>query len=233
MRFRVIDIETTGAEPSEIIEIAAVDVVTDGARWFAEPPRARLFRPLGPISFHAMAVHHLTPDDFGDATPCCEPELLAEFVRAGERPDYFVAHNASFERQHIPGGATLGAPWLCTVKAARAVWEGAPGYSNQVLRYWRGLRLDPALAMPPHRAAPDAWVTAHLLIDMLAGRSAAELVALHDAPPAMNRMPFGRHKGKDWADVPKDYLAWMTGQTDMDPVAVERARLELARRAPA
>jgi len=36
-----------------------------------------------------------------------------------------------------------------------------------VLRYWRNLVLDPALAMPPHRAGPDAYVTACLLAELL------------------------------------------------------------------
>ncbi len=43
---------------------------------------------------------------------------------------------------------------------AMHVWPDAPRHSNQVLRYWRNLVLDNALAMLPHRAGPDAWVTA-------------------------------------------------------------------------
>lgn len=47
MRLRVIDIETSGGSPSEIIEIAAVDVVSHLDGWKAEPPRAQCFKPLG------------------------------------------------------------------------------------------------------------------------------------------------------------------------------------------
>ena len=50
-------------------------------------------------------------------------------------------------------------------------------HSNQVLRYWLGLRLDADLAMPPHRAGPDAYVTAHLLLRMMALASVEQMIA--------------------------------------------------------
>ena len=66
MRLRVVDLETTGGDRSaEIIEVGVVDVVREGDHaWRALPPVSKLFRPRGEISFHAMAVHHLTPEDF-------------------------------------------------------------------------------------------------------------------------------------------------------------------------
>jgi exodeoxyribonuclease X len=176
MRLRVIDIETTGASPSEIIEIAAVDVVRHGAGWAAEAPRSLLFRPRGEIAVHAMAIHHLTPADFSDGMEPCSQVALRRFLWAPGPADALVAHNAAFERAHIDPAATGALAWICTLKAARAVWPGAPGYANQVLRYWRGLRLDPDRAMPPHRAAPDAWVTAHILIDLLNEASVSDLI---------------------------------------------------------
>jgi exodeoxyribonuclease X len=76
MRLRVIDVETSGGKPSEIIEIAALDVVANNQCWIAEPPRSALLRPRGTISFHAMAIHHLTPDHFdADTPPCCDAIL--------------------------------------------------------------------------------------------------------------------------------------------------------------
>lgn len=165
MIFRVIDIETTGTPQSEVIEIAAVDVLRTTDGWVVGPPRSRLFRPQGEISVHAMAIHHLTMADL-DGVGSATDEAIAAFVLEGPAPDVLVAHNADFERRHLER-ATGSIPWLCTVKAARELWPGAPGYGNQVLRYWRRLQLEPALAMPAHRAAPDAWVTAHILIDLL------------------------------------------------------------------
>jgi exodeoxyribonuclease X len=229
MRLRVIDIETSGGQPSEIIEIAAVDVVGDSEGWIAEPPRSRLFAPRGEISCHAMAVHHLTLDDFDAGAAPCSEAALRDFLWAAERPDALAAHNAAFERQHISAAVTDALPWICTLKAARHAWPEAPGHSNQVLRYWRALKLDPALAMPPHRAAPDAWVTAHILMDLLTSVSVEEL--LTPRPP--RRVPFGRYRGQDWTAPPADYLTWIIGEPEMAREVVARARAELVARGTA
>ena len=233
MRLRVIDIETSGGSPSEIIEIAAVDVVRMGDRWIAEPPRSRLFRPMGGISVHAMAIHHLTDEDFGDDMEACSDGLLQAFLEESGRPDFLVAHNAAFEARHITATATGDLRWLCTVRAARQAWVDAPGHSNQVLRYWRCLRLDPAFAMPPHRAAPDAWVTAHILIDLLRAHPIKTLIEWSDVSRGLERMPFGKHRGKAWADVPADYLTWIVGQSEMSADVLTGAQAEMTRRDPA
>ena len=229
MKFRVVDIETTGGDLSEILEIAVVDVVQTGSGWLAEPPRAKLFRPSGPISFHTMAIHHITLADIPAGAAPCSPDVLAEFLGA-DRIDCLVAHNADFERRHIGDGAPADIPWLCTVKAARAVWPDAPGYANQVLRYWRGLQLDPQLAMPPHRAGPDAWVTAHILIDLLHASSPEDLLNRQSDTRRSKAVSFGRYKGRAWSDVPTDYLDWILSCQNMDLAIVERSKAELAHR---
>jgi len=233
MRLRVIDIETSGGEPSEIIEIAAVDVVAGIGGWTAEPPRSALFRPRGPISVHAMAIHHLTPAHLASEAAPCDDAALGAFLSSGGRPDALVAHNAAFERQHITPGVTGRLPWICTLKAARNAWPDAPGHANQVLRYWRGLDLDPALAMPPHRAGPDAWVTAHLLIDLLRTVSVEQLLAWTGAPRRLDRIPFGRWRGQPWSAAPSSYLDWLAGEPDMAQDVAARARTELAGRVAA
>jgi exodeoxyribonuclease X len=232
MRLRVVDLETTGGDRnSEIIEVGFVDVVRDGDGWRALPPVTRLFRPKGEISVHAMAVHHLTPEDFCDADPHCDEYALREMF--AEPADVMVAHSARFERAFIADTATGGLPWICTVRSAKAVWPQAPGHSNQVLRYWRGLRLDPALANPAHRAGPDAWVTAHLLLDLLKEASVEQMIEWTREPRRLERIPFGKHRGKPWAEPPDDYLRWMASQLDMDVDVVAAARQELERRAVA
>lgn len=231
MRLRVVDLETTGGDRSaEIIEVGIVDVTADGAGcWVASPPVSKLFRPRGPISVHAMAVHHLTLEDFCEADPHCDEYALREMF--AEPADVMVAHSARFERGFIADTATGGLPWICTVRASKQVWPEAPGHSNQVLRYWRGLRLDPARALPAHRAGPDAWVTAHILIDLLKAATVEQMLAWTAEPRRLARIPFGKHRGRAWAEAPDDYLRWMAGQGEMDAEVVAAARQELDRRA--
>ena len=116
------------------------------------------------------------------------------------------------------------------MKVALRIWPDAPGHSNQVLRYWRGLNLDAALAMPPHRAGPDAWVTAHLLVELLKETSVEQMMAWTKEPKLLPKVPFGKHRNSSWPDVPMDYLHWMVGQADMDPDVIWCAQQELHRR---
>ncbi len=231
MLLRVIDIETTGlAPPAEIIEFGRADVVSAGDMWRIEKPLARLYRPLNGIPPETMAVHHISEADLNADTPVCTAERLRLAVFGGAKPDVLVAHNCDFERLFISDAETDGLPWICTLKVALRLWPEAPAHSNQVLRYWRGLKLDAALAMPPHRAGPDAWVTAHLLAEMLTQASVEQMIAWTTEPKLLPNVPFGKHRGTSWSEVPIDYLQWMTSQRDMEPDYIWNAKRELDRR---
>jgi len=228
---RVIDIETTGmVPPAEIIEFGRVDVVSREDGWHIDRPMARLYKPLHGIPPETMAIHHITEADFTADTPVCTEDLLHKAVWGGPKPDVLVAHNCEFERKFISEAATDGLPWICTFKVALRIWPDAPGHSNQVLRYWRSLSLDQALSMPPHRAAPDAWVTANLLVEMLKEATIEQMVAWTLEPKLLPRVTFGKHRGSSWAEVPLDYLQWMAGQKDMDPDSIWCAKQEIDRR---
>ena len=231
MRLRVIDIETTGeAPPAEIIEVGRVDVVAVRDAWRIERPMARLYRPLNGIPPEAMAVHHITEEAIGADAPVCNEERLRLAIWGGEAPDVLVAHNSAFEQSFIPGVLTEPLPWICTYKVALRVWPEAPRHSNQVLRYWRGLHLDANLAMPPHRAAPDAYVTANLLVALLEAASVEQMIAWTAEPRLLPTIPLGKHRGSKWADAPADYLEWMARQSDMDADVKWNAKRELDRR---
>jgi exodeoxyribonuclease X len=231
MLLRVIDIETTGIEPpAEIIELGRVDVISEGDGWRIDRLMARLYRPLNGIPPETMAVHHITEDDFDGDTPVCSEERLRKAVWGGQRPDILVAHNCGFEQTFIPDTATDDLPWICTYKVALRIWPEAPQHTNQVLRYWRDLKLDAAMAMPPHRAGPDAWVTAHLLTEMLKCSTIEQMIEWTKQPKKLPAIPFGKHRGSNWQDVPGDYLNWMVRQDDMDRDVIWCAQEELERR---
>lgn len=231
-RLGVIDLETTGnAPPAEVIEFARAEVlVGDNGACSVEAPVSRLFRPLHGIPPEAMAVHHLTEADFDAAMPAATPALLREVLLAAPRLDILVAHNAQFEQAFLAEALDGAVPWICTYKVALHVWPDAPRHSNQVLRYWRGLSLDPALAMPPHRAGPDACVTAHLLVELLKYVDIEQMLAWTLEPRQLPLVPFGKHRGQKWSDVPGDYLQWMVGQATMERDVIFAAEREVSRR---
>lgn len=228
MLIRVIDFECTGLEPpaAAICEIGWCDVavrVADPTTGLMQPtigdPMSFLVNPGHPMPPEARAVHHISDADIEFQAAYQSP---AEGLRAlveGQKPDYFVAHYAKYEQQFFDGA---GIPFICTYKVALRFWPDAPAHSNQVLRYWLPGLHDAIdcleLAAPPHRAAPDAYVTAHILAHMiLEGKADLETMARWSAgPPLLPKITFGKHFGKKWEDVPTDYLDWIVFKSDMD-----------------
>lgn len=229
-RIRVIDFETTGLDPetSEVIEYGWCDLVrSEAGVWEVGKPAAHLYS-VRAIPPEARAVHHITMDDVAEAYPFDEAEVHNPI----EDVAVFAAHSLAFEDLFIPSRCL---PGICTWKAALRLYPDAPSHSNTVLRYWledRGLiSLDHETAMPPHRAAPDAYVTAHLLKSMLdAGTTGREMVAWTKEPGVLPRCTIGEFMGKPWPEVTTGFLEWMTRQPTMEPDLKWNARRELDRR---
>ena len=226
MILRCIDFETTGFPDAEggaaVCEIGWCDVDLDRASIL--PPESLFVDPGMAISPGARAVHHIQDADLADAIPA---DVGLHKLTTGE-PSYFVAHNAKFEQEFF-GGA--GVPWICTYKVALRVWPDAPSHSNQVLRYWLNLELNHDLAMPPHRAGPDTYVTAHILLRAYeAGTSIEDMARWSSGPPLLPKVMFGKHRGSRWEDVPRDYLEWIVNKSDMDGDIKANARHHLKQR---
>jgi exodeoxyribonuclease X len=226
---RIFDVETTGIDAKEdrIVEIAAYDLNPfDGS---IMPAGERLCNPGRTIPPAASAVHHLIDSDvagsalFGEAwSELSPPEITV-----------YAAHNCEFEASFLP--APAGVDWICTYKAALHAWPDAPAHNNQTLRYWRGFDTRPTfdrdIAKLAHRAGPDAYVTAHLLLDLLQVASVAQLIACTKQPKRYPVLTFGKHRGMKMAEVPGDYLAWLRdGKHEMDADWRHCAKRELARR---
>jgi exodeoxyribonuclease X len=229
---RVIDFETTGIpeeEHAEVIELGRYDV--DLGTHEIGRPWSSLCLPRGPIPAVAKAAHHITEDDVADAPQA--RELWDQFFDGLSSHDVLVAHNAKFEQHfcqfYFHKDAKIA--WVDTYKVARVVWPDAPTHSNQGLRYWLGLELDRAQAMPPHRALPDAYVTAHILVRLLAEKTIEEMVHISKYPALLKIMNFGKHKGMTFEAAPIDYLEWIRDKSDMDEDTKFSAKYWVSKRA--
>lgn len=228
LRIRVIDFETTGLPSDEggaaIVEKAYCDViVSNGEVVVVGAPVSTLVDPGRPIPVLARAVHHIGDAEVAGA-PNQEEALRALILEPADQVIY-SAHNADFERAFFASGA----PWICTYKVALRLWPEAPAHSNQVLRYYLDLKVDQVVASPVHRAGPDAYVTAHLLARCINEKRASveDMLRWSDGPALLPRIPFGKHRGSRWQDVPLDYLDWVANKSDLDRDAKANARHHL------
>lgn len=207
----VLDTETTGvdAEKDAVVEVGGTLVDVEKAKIIGS--FGRLVNPGIPIPPEARGIHHISDHEVSDAPPI--KTIMGELAVIA--PFFPVAHNAEFDSKFLP---YFKNPWVCTYRCARHIWPDAPGYSNQTLRYWlKGLDEEcSAFAMPPHRARPDSWVTAHILLRLLREKKLEELVKLTSEPILLKTVTFGKHRGELWSKVPVDYLAWIKRQPDMD-----------------
>jgi exodeoxyribonuclease X len=209
-KFRILDVETTGTDPvsDRIVEIGYCNL-RDGV---VGEPGGILINPGRPIPPETSAIHHITDADVADA------KTLADVTPFKASPDLiYAAHNASFDRQFLTPEHVGDRPWICTYRCALRLWPEAPRHNNQTLRYWlkpEGLVRE--LAEPSHRAGPDAYVTAHILREMLKLASVEQLIQWSNEPALLVKCGFGKHRGTPWKDVPRDYLEWILRQRDMD-----------------
>lgn len=223
---RVIDFETCGMEPpAEVIEVGYCDVRQTPDGWEVGDPAAWLCGVTA-VPPEVRAVHHITAAEVAGHAPFDAEALKADLSVVSA----MAAHNADFETKFFqPVGAVI-----CTLKAALRVWPEAPGHSNNVLRYWledEGLiALDRAKAMPPHRAGPDAYVTAHILKALLGRASGRDMVTWTREPRLLPTLPIGKQRGAKWPDVELGFLEWMLKQQSMEEDLKWNARRELDRR---
>jgi len=224
---RVIDCETTGMKESggAVCEVGWCDLTWDGNRATVSVPQSVVCDPGQPIPAEARAVHHIADRELKGA-----PSPAEAIARAIHNAPLLAAHVADFERDFIEAP---GAQWICTYKVAVRAFADLLCHSNQFLRYELDLvAADDPLAMPPHRAGPDAYVTAHLLACILEGGEIDidTMIRWSSGPALLTLVSFGKHRGSKWEDLPADYLQWITDKSELDRDTKANARYYLKRK---
>lgn len=238
---RVVDLETlfSEPEPNGIVEIGYTDVVATRTDLFGEPTQWEvrlgqgfLVNPMQPIPAETMAVHHIMDCDVANSPVWREVHPLvfdADVVA-------YAAHGAEFERKWLSEEITGKAPWIDTYRCALNLYPDSPTFKNNGLRYHlRPEGIVRELCMPPHRALPDSYVTAHTVRDMLnAGHSIDQLVKFTNNPAAIPTCKIGDTyynggKGTPWKDVEWSMLTWIL-KKDFGEDVVFTVRREMERR---
>lgn len=226
---RVVDFETTGVTAADdVIEAGWCDLTLQPSGWRISAPAGALYGS-DRITAETRSVHHISPAEVARFERF-QPQGFIDAMHA-DRVDVVAAHHSNFEAQWLKD---LTLPMVCTYKAALRVWPEAPSHGNQFLRYWleeKGItRLNPGMTMPPHRAGPDAYATAHLLRALLTRTSLTAMVTWTSQPALLPRMPIGKQRGAPWAEIDEGFLRWMLRQDDMEADLKWNAQHELNRR---
>lgn len=221
---RVIDFETTGTEPpAEVCEVGICDLNIDERR--ITEPRTWMcgVKEMPP---EVRAVHHISLAECEGWDPFDAEKMFVYPC------DAVAAHNAEFETKFF----TSPVPVICTYKAALRVWPEAPSHSNGALRYWlqdQGkISPDHVKTQPAHRAGPDAYTTAHILLALFeTGVTGREMAQWTKEPRLLPTCPIGKFRGKPWHEVEEGFLGWMLRQPTMEDDMKWNAEREIARRA--
>lgn len=169
-----------------------------------------------PISFGAMAVHHIIESDL-IGKPSYNTFRLPQGVT------YLIGHNIDYDIKAIQKcDNSILVKGICTLALSRMVWPDVPAHNLSALYYMIAGGTDQTrkALRNAHNAAADIMFTATILRELikLTGiKDMQSLYLLSEKARIPTKMTFGKHGGMLIKDVPADYKVWLLKQSDLDP----------------
>ena len=201
------------------IEIAYAPIEIENGKLSLDKKKIfdQLYQVGQPISFAAMAVHHILESDLADQPFYKEFKLPSETT-------YIIGHNVDYDIAAIVrcGVDTSKLKPICTLALARHVWEDAEAHNISALIYLisKGSEKAREMLKGAHRADADIILTANILMHIIHQLNIENIEQLYIASEQA-RIPksitFGKHKGTSIQDLPADYIQWLLRQDDLDP----------------
>ena len=194
------------------VEVHAGKLSLDKSQLFDQ-----LYQVNQPISYAAMAVHHILESDLVDQPLYTSFELPADTT-------YIIGHNVDYDMAAIArcGVETQDIKAICTLALARKVWSQADAHNISALIYLISKGSDKAreLLKGAHRADADIILTANILMHIvhhLNIHNIDDLYLASEQARIPTKINFGKHKGSLIQDLPHDYINWLLRQDDLDP----------------
>ncbi|MDR0747394.1 MAG: 3'-5' exonuclease [Helicobacteraceae bacterium] len=180
---------------------------------------ADLCKPPLAISAGATSINHITNEMVEGKPAFAQSESAKELERLNDARNTLVIHNAPFDLAML---AKEGFKWrgqvLDTLRVARHIYD-TESHALQFLRNALGLyRKEAKLATSlrvkpePHNAIGDVLALYLLVSDMLVKRPMEELIELCQKPIKLEKIRFGKYKGREFEEIVKDdpdYLCWL------------------------
>ena len=207
-----VDTETNGQDPPEVIELAY-------SHW--DTPQHILterYLPRGPITWGALATHHIFWRELEGCPPSSEARLPGD-------AEYIIGHNVDYDWK------ALGCPnikRICTLALFRRAQPLVDSH-QLVAAYYYYLGPNPTsreVAKNAHGASADVLMLAEIFQRMVGALDAPieAIWQLSEEARIPEVIAFGKHKGTPIRDLPWDYKKWMLRQDDMDPYVLEAVR---------
>ena len=207
-RYLVLDTETTGiSEADKACEIGWLEIDED---FNILNQFESLIDPQCMIAPAASGVHGLTLADLKDA-PTIEEYFSADdpscYGHTFDDPCVLIGHKVSFDYRFVKDYFNVQA-LLCTLLWSRRLYPDMDNAKLTTMSYALGL----PRPTEAHRVLSDC-TTAYYLLRHIAERTGMRLPQLVEAskePRMLPTVPFGKHAGKDWRELPAPYLRWMS-----------------------
>jgi len=224
MKFLILDTETTGAEEQDrICQLAYIVAVANLVGTQIDEVYEDFCKPPLPISFGAMAVHHITNEMVEKKPTCAETKSFKKLQEFNSPDNVLVIQNAPFDLSMLEKEGFISQMHLIdTLRCLRHLYPDLESHGLQYVRYAFGLYKSEAkeaksigLKIQAHDALGDVLVLKLLLDYLLANKSVQELIELTKKPIMYKTFKFGKYKGEDIIEVAKKdpgYLEWMLSE---------------------
>ena len=209
MQAIILDTEThtLNGQPIEIayapIQIHDGKLTLDKSQIFDQ-----LYRVDEPISYAAMAVHHILESELVD-----QPHYTS--FSLPQDTTYIIGHNIDYDIRALEkcGVDISKIKAICTLALARLVWPDAEAHNISALIYMitKGSAKARDMIKKAHRADMDIILTANILmheIHHLKIQTIEELYTASEDARIPRTINFGKHRGTTIADLPADYMQW-------------------------
>jgi exodeoxyribonuclease X len=224
LKFIILDTETTGTkEEDRVIQLSFL--VTDENNEIEEIHDTLCMPPV-PITYEAMAIHHITPEKVSGSIPLQETKAYKRLNELNIPENIMVIHNAKFDlemlfREDFENNMQL----IDTFRVLKHI-QPDERHSLQVNRYALGLYKKEQelinkhnIEINAHDALGDVVVLKLLLDYLLETYSVEDLLRLTKEPILYDKFYFGKYKREKIVDViQKDpgYIEFLLTSTEQE-----------------
>lgn len=221
----ILDTETTGT--GEVDRICQLSYLVCDEKGEILELHNDLCTPPLPISFEAMAIHHITPEMIEGTPTCIETTAFKRLVELNTPENLMVIQNAEFDlgmltKEGMPSQMKL----VDTFRVLRALHPLDTPHGLQFKRYQWGLYKQEqplidklGIVINAHDALGDVIVLKHLYEKLTESHTVESMIELCSKPIILEYIPFGKHKGKRFEEVAleaRNDLKYMLENFDLD-----------------